>query len=42
MSGEARVSQNNSVVAAPVMGDREWAMLLALAVLWDGFKQMMR
>ncbi len=35
-SGEARVSQNNNAVAAPAMGGREWAMLLALAVLWGG------
>ena len=30
------MSQNNSAVATPVMGGREWAMLLALAVLWGG------
>ena len=30
------MSQNNNAIAAPVMGGREWAMLLALAVLWGG------
>ncbi len=30
------MSQSRSVIAAPAMGGREWAMLLALAVLWGG------
>ena len=30
------MSQSNSAVAVPAMGGREWAMLLALSVLWGG------
>ena len=30
------MSQSKSAIAMPVMGGREWAMLLALAVLWGG------
>jgi drug/metabolite transporter (DMT)-like permease len=30
------MSQSNCVVVTPAMGGREWAMLLALAVLWGG------
>ena len=30
------MSQSRNAVAAPAMGGREWAMLLALAVLWGG------
>ncbi len=30
------MSQSNSAIVTPTMGRREWAMLLALAVLWGG------
>ena len=30
------MSQSKSAIVAPAMGGREWAMLLALAVLWGG------
>ncbi len=30
------MSQSRSAITAPAMGRREWAMLLALAVLWGG------
>ncbi len=30
------MNQSRSAIAAPAMGGREWAMLLALAVLWGG------
>ena len=30
------MEQNNLVTASPAMGKREWAMLLALAILWGG------
>ena len=30
------MSQSKSAIVAPAIGGREWAMLLALAVLWGG------